>query len=146
MREKCTAIVLAAGQGRRMGSKVPKQFMVLRDHPVLYYSLQCFQECEWIQDILVVTNRENLDYVRATIAARYHLTKVRKILAGGKERLRFRLCGACGNVKTTDYVFIHDGARPLLDQKILERTLAGVRAYGACVAGMPSERYHKNRG
>ncbi len=138
MREKCTAIVLAAGQGRRMGSKVPKQFMVLRDHPVLYYSLQCFQECEWIQDILVVTNRENLDYVRATIADRYHLTKVRKILAGGKERYDSVYAGLreCEN---TDYVFIHDGARPLLDQKILERTLAGVRAYGACVAGMPSK-------
>ena len=61
MEKKCTAIVLAAGQGKRMGSQIPKQFLLLRDFPVLYYSLKCFQDCEWIQDIILVTNEESVE-------------------------------------------------------------------------------------
>ena len=67
MEKKCTAIVLAAGQGKRMGSQIPKQFLLLRGFPVLYYSLKCFQDCEWIQDIILVTNEESVEYVKEQI-------------------------------------------------------------------------------
>ncbi len=52
MKEKTTAIVLAAGQGKRMHSKIQKQFLEIQGHPVLYYSLKCFQESPLIHDII----------------------------------------------------------------------------------------------
>ena len=57
MSERNTAIVLAAGQGKRMHSKVQKQFLEIQGYPVLYYSLRCFQESPLIQDIILVTER-----------------------------------------------------------------------------------------
>ena len=58
----CTAIVLAAGQGKRMHSKVQKQFITLKGKPVLYYSLVCFQKSPEIQDIILVTSEESLEF------------------------------------------------------------------------------------
>ena len=56
--EKNTAIVLAAGQGKRMNSRIQKQFLEIDHRPVLYYSLECFQKSPLIQDIILVTGEE----------------------------------------------------------------------------------------
>ena len=138
MEKKCTAIVLAAGQGKRMGSQIPKQFLLLRGFPVLYYSLKCFQDCEWIQDIILVTNEESVEYVKEQIVDRYFLTKTRRIVTGGEERYDSVYAGLM-ECEGTDYVFVHDGARPLITREILERVFDGVKEYGACIAGMPSK-------
>ena len=55
---KCTAIVLAAGQGKRMNSKIQKQFLMLKGKPVLYYSLAVFEESPEIDEIILVTGKE----------------------------------------------------------------------------------------
>lgn len=136
--EKCTAIVLAAGQGKRMHSKIQKQFLAVKNHPVLYYSLKCFQESPLIQDIIVVTGEDVLSYCKDEIVEKYAFTKVKKIIPGGKERYDSVYAGllAC---EDCDYVFIHDGARPFITEEILERGLEGVKETGACVIGMPSK-------
>ena len=136
--EKCTAIVLAAGQGKRMHSKIQKQFLEIQGHPVLYYSLRCFQGSPIIQDIILVTGEEAISYCKNEIVEKYGLTKVTQIIAGGKERYDSVYAGllAC---QETDYVFIHDGARPFITEEILQRGLDAVRETGACVVGMPSK-------
>ena len=138
MKEKITAIVLAAGQGKRMHSKVQKQFLEIQDHPVLYYSLRCFQDSRLIDDIILVTGNDMISYCKNEIVDHYSFTKVSNVIAGGKERYDSVYQGllACTD---TDYVFIHDGARPFITEEILERGLAGVRETGACVVGMPSK-------
>ena len=120
MEEKCTAIVLAAGQGKRMGSKIQKQFLEIQGKPVLYYSLACFEASPLIEDIVLVTGEDCISYCQREIVEKYHLKKVKKIVAGGKERYDSVYAGllACEN---SDYVFIHDGARPFIDATILER-------------------------
>ncbi len=135
---KCTAIVLAAGQGKRMNSKVQKQFLCIQGHPVLYYSLQCFEKCSWITDIILVTGKDEIDYCREQIVDKYNFQKVSAIVAGGKERYNSVYNGlmACNQ---TDYVFIHDGARPFVTQEILQRGLECVKTKGACAAAMPSK-------
>ena len=85
---KCTAIVLAAGQGKRMKSKVQKQFLELKGKPVLYYSLACFEKSEEIQEILVVTGEESIEFVKKEIIEIYGFQKVKAVVAGGKERGR----------------------------------------------------------
>ncbi len=135
---KCTAIVLAAGQGKRMKSDVPKQFLKIQGYPVVYYSLQCFQNCSWMDEIILVTGEEEIAYCREHIVDAYGFTKVSRIVSGGRERYHSVYQGllACRN---TDYVFIHDGARPFITEELLERGLKCVREKGACVAGMPSK-------
>ena len=136
MKEKTTAIVLAAGQGKRMHSKIQKQFLEIQGHPVLYYSLKCFQESPLIHDIIIVTGEDMISYCKREIVERYQLTKVSAVIAGGKERYDSVYKGllACEECK---YVFIHDGARPFLDEEIIKRNIQAVREYQACVAGMP---------
>ena len=84
--ERNTAIVLAAGQGKRMHSKIQKQFLEIDHRPVLYYSLECFQKSPLIQEIILVTGEEMISYCKREIVERYHFTKVTKVIAGGKER------------------------------------------------------------
>lgn len=138
MKEKTTAIVLAAGQGKRMHSKVQKQFLKIQGHPVLYYSLKCFQDSPLIQDIVIVTGEDMISYCKREIVEHYEFSKVTAIIAGGKERYDSVYKGLLACEKT-DYVFIHDGARPFITEEILERGMFGVQETGACVVGMPSK-------
>ncbi|MCF0132370.1 MAG: 2-C-methyl-D-erythritol 4-phosphate cytidylyltransferase [Blautia sp.] len=135
---RCSAVVLAAGQGKRMNSKVQKQFLELHGRPIVFYSLECFQKSDMIDEIILVTGQESIQYCRKEIVERYGLDKVRAIVAGGSERYNSVYNGllACND---PDYVFIHDGARPFIDQEMLKRGLEGAMKTGACVIGMPSK-------
>ena len=136
--KKCTAIVLAAGQGKRMNSSIQKQFLEIKGYPVLYYSLKCFQDSPLIGEIVLVTSENAVSYCRSEIVKKYGFSKVTGIIAGGKERYDSVYAGllACGEC---EYVFIHDGARPFISEEILERGLTGVQETGACVIGMLSK-------
>lgn len=134
-KETYGAVVLAAGKGKRMHSAVQKQFLMLGGKPVIFYSLEQFEQCPFIDEIVLVTGEEEIDYCRKEIVEKFDFQKVKKIVAGGAERFLSVYNGlkAC----TCDFVYIHDGARPFVDQAILERTREDVKRYGACVAGMP---------
>ena len=135
---KNTAIVLAAGQGKRMHTKIQKQFLEIKGYPVLYYSLRCFQDSPLIEDIILVTGEESVLYCQKEIVDKYGFTKVTKVIPGGKERYDSVYQGllACEN---SDYVLIHDGARPFITEERLERGLTGAEETGACAVGMPSK-------
>ena len=137
-REKCTAVVLAAGKGRRMGTKIQKQYLEICGKPVLYYSLAAFAASPIIDEIVLVTGEGKTDYCRKNIIEAYGITKVNKIVVGGKERYE-SVYKALREIEPEGYVFIHDGARPFVDESIIERTYQAVKEYRACVAGMPSK-------
>lgn len=136
MKEHCTAIILAAGRGKRMKSKKKKQFLNIAGKPIVYYALECFERAPFIQDIILVTGEGYVEYCQKNIVEKYGLRKVRKVVAGGKERYDSVYEGlrACGK---TDYVYIHDGTRPFIDQDMLKRALDGAKQMGASVVGMP---------
>lgn len=133
---KTAAVVLAGGSGKRMHADVPKQYMTLCGHPLLYYSLRAFED-SFIDEIVLVTAAGEEEHCRATIVDRYGLRKVRAIVPGGKERYHSVMQGVKAVSTDADYIFIHDGARPFITQEILERVLADVREKQACVVGMP---------
>ena len=136
--EKCTAIVLAAGKGSRMGTKIQKQYLEICGKPVLYYSLAAFEASPVIDEIVLVTGEGQIDYCRENIVEAYGILKVSKIVVGGKERYE-SVYKALREIEPEGYVFIHDGARPFVDEPIIERTYQAVKKYRACVAGMPSK-------
>ena len=138
MAGKNTAIVLAAGQGKRMHSKIQKQFLEIQGHPVLYYSLRCFQDSPLIHEIILVTGEESVSYCKEEIVKKYGFSKVRKVTAGGKERYDSVYAGllCC---QDTDYVYIHDGARPFITEEMVLRGYEAVKRTNACVMGMPSK-------
>ena len=80
-----SAIVLAAGKGSRMKSDTAKQFMEVNGKPLMYYSLKVF-DASVVDEIILVTRGSDIDYVRSEIVERYGFRKVRRIVAGGKER------------------------------------------------------------
>ena len=132
---KIIAIVLAAGRGKRMQSDVAKQYLLVRNKPVLYYSLKAFQD-SIVDEIILVTAEKEITYCKEEIVDKYAITKVSRIVAGGKERYHSVYNGlkAC---KDAEVVLIHDGARPFVDEAIIERNVRMVKEHGACVTGMP---------
>ena len=144
------AIVLAAGRGKRMNSKVAKQYLMIKGKPVLYYALKQFED-SFMDDIILVTGAEDIAYCKENIVQKYGFTKIQKVVAGGKERYHSVYQGllAAGELfkalaeKTgsDEYeeacIYIHDGARPLITEEILVRARESVEKYGSGVVGMP---------
>lgn len=137
MGEKCTAIVLSAGKGSRMGTDKPKQYLDLCGRPVLYHSLKVFQD-SFIDEIVIVASKDDFTYIKEEITDKYGITKVSGITEGGAQRYDSVLNGLRA-VKGSDYVFIHDGARPFVDDEILKRAYETVRKFGTAIAAVPSK-------
>ena len=134
-KQKYTAIVLAAGSGKRMNSKVHKQYLIIQDRPVLYYSLKAFEDSA-VDEIVLVVGKGEEEFCRKEIVDKYGISKVKAIVEGGKERYHSVFEGL-KQTSDADYVLIHDGARPFVDQDIIRRCMQEVQKYQACVVGMP---------
>lgn len=140
-KKPCVAVVLAAGQGKRMGTSVQKQYIELEGKPLIYYALRTFQESEIIDAVVLVVGKGQVSYAENEIRLKYDFSKVRAIVEGGKERYDSVWKGLKAvDLKQEDsYIFIHDGARPFVDEGILRRGYETVERFRACVAGVPSK-------
>ena len=124
MKAKVTAIVLAAGKGSRMNSDVPKQYLTLLGKPVLFYSLQAFEKSD-VDEIILVTGSGEQEYCKREIVEKYHFNKVAHIVEGGAERYHSVHHGLLAT-KNVDYVMIHDGARPLISEEVINKAIETV--------------------
>lgn len=140
----CIAIVLAAGQGKRMESSLEKQYLEIGGKPLIYYSLKAFEESEIIDKVVLVVGKGQVGYVQKEIVDAYCFHKVEMITEGGKERYESVYEG----LKKVEsfkkrwngiYVFVHDCARPFVTEEILVRAYECVCEHMACVVGMPSK-------
>ena len=134
-KQKYAAIVLAAGSGKRMNSQVHKQYLIIQDRPVLYYSLKEFEDSA-VDEIVLVVGQGDEEFCRREIVDKYGISKVKAIVEGGKERFHSVFEGL-KQTSDADYVLIHDGARPFVNQDIISRCMQEVQKYQACVVGMP---------
>lgn len=135
---KTTAIVLAAGSGSRMNSNVKKQYMEICGKPLILYALEAFEK-SFIDEIILVLPANDIDYVTKNIVEPAGFSKIKAIVQGGSTRYHSVRLGLLAASKDTEAVFIHDGARPFIDEAMLTRALDAVRKYGACVIGMPAK-------
>jgi 2-C-methyl-D-erythritol 4-phosphate cytidylyltransferase len=129
-----TAIILAGGKGKRMGSKISKQYIELKEKPILYYTLTKFINCKDIDEIVLVLPKEEIDYCTKNILLKYSL-KVDKIVEGGKER-QDSVYNALEEIKDSDIVLIHDGARPFVSNRIIEDGIRFAKLYGGAAPGV----------
>lgn len=136
---KVTAIILSAGQGKRMGGRVNKQFLEIDGRPLLAYTLDKFQEHPLITDIVIVSREEEMAYCRQKVIAKYDFAKVKKIVPGGKERQDSVYQGLLALSEDTEWVVVHDGVRPLVSSEVITRVLQVAFAKGAAIVGVPAK-------
>lgn len=148
---RVTAILLAAGRGTRMGSGIRKQFMELAGRPVLSWSLNVLALSPIVTEIVLVipagggankSAEEEQEHIRRLFIDPHPeaaAAKVRALVPGGAERYNSVYNGLEAIQWPCDYVFIHDGARPLITEEMLEKLFRAVQEYKAVVAASPSK-------
>ncbi len=135
---RASAVIAAAGQGKRFGDGLPKQFLPLRGKPVLAYSVETFSKSDLIGEIIIVVPEDWARAVKTDIVDRLSIPKVTKIIPGGPERQDSVLNGFNSLSGTPDVVAVHDGARPLVSLELLEEVIRQASACGAALAALPS--------
>ncbi len=132
-----SVIIAAAGMSNRMGSKINKQFIWIEGKPILAHTIEKFEKCRYVDEIIIVTKEEEIEYCRKEIVKKYKFKKINKIVRGGKERQHSVYNGILALDKKTDIVLTHDGARPFVEIKNIEDGIKGVVDFGPCVIGVP---------
>jgi 2-C-methyl-D-erythritol 4-phosphate cytidylyltransferase len=134
MSNKAVAIIVAAGEGQRMGG-VDKMFTPINGRPALACVLDVFSDCKKVDQIIVVMSGKNIEACRKLVKAEAW-SKVKDTVVGGKRR-QDSVAEGLKRVKDVEWVVIHDGARPLVTVDLIERGLAAAKATGAAAAAVP---------
>lgn len=133
------AVILAGGQGNRMGLEIPKQFYSVHGKPILIYTLEEFQRHPQIDAIEVVCIDGWIDAVDS-FAKQYGITKLKWIVPGGdtcQESIRNGVYHLEGKAGAGDTVVIHDGIRPLVEPSVLTDVIGKCQKYGNAVTALP---------
>ena len=138
MKPICTAVIVAAGKGKRMGTEISKQFLPLCGKEILTHTVEKFETAKHIRDIVLVTGQDSLQDVR-DMMQEYNWKKVVSVVAGGKERQDSVWNGLQAVPADTEIVLIHDGVRPFVDEEILNDSIDTAMEMGGCVAGVPAK-------
>lgn len=134
------AVILLAGLGKRFGGDTPKQFQVVSGHPLCYYSINAFQKSSLIDEIILVSQREHYNEL-ASIVQNNGFNKVKSVVVGGQSRQessRNALEYLHTIAQDDDIILIHDGARPLVSEEIIEANVICAKENGACITAIPS--------
>lgn len=134
---KVSAIVLAAGRGKRMNSDINKQFLLINGKPLLYYSLKAFEGSE-VDEVVLVSSPGFVDFCKQEVVERYGFEKVKHFVEGGEERYNSVYNGICV-LEDVDYVLVHDSARPMVTIDIINLNIHEVKKCRACITAVPSK-------
>ena len=132
-----SVIIAAAGMSNRMGSKINKQFIAIGGKPILAHTIEKFEKCRYIDEIILVAKEEEIEYCRKEIVKKYKFNKVANIIRGGKERQDSIYNGILALNEKSNIVLTHDGARPFVKIENIEDGIKGTIEHGACVIGVP---------
>ena len=129
-----SAVIVAAGSGKRMGTATPKQFLQLNGREILSYTIETFDSSSDIDEIVIVTSPENTKHVKELSAA---FGKVKAVVNGGSERQYSVFNGLSALSPDCETVLIHDGVRPFVTHESISRIISETKKHGCCVLGMP---------
>ncbi|MDO5713180.1 MAG: 2-C-methyl-D-erythritol 4-phosphate cytidylyltransferase [Tissierellia bacterium] len=134
--QKVTVLIAAAGMGHRMELPINKQFLNIKGQTVLGMTLNAFEICKYVDDIILIIQEKEKDIVQGILKDRA-ITKPYQLVIGGKERQDSIWNGICALSSDTDIVLTHDGARPFITQNKIQAVIEGVHVTGASVLGNP---------
>lgn len=126
-----TAIIVAAGKGKRFGAEKPKQFIEILGKPLLIHTLEKFENCAAVNEIIVVLSEAEISDFRKTVE-KFNFNKIRKIVSGGETRAESVFNGLNSiNDEAAEIVAVHDGARPLVSVEEITHTISKTQDTGA---------------
>jgi 2-C-methyl-D-erythritol 4-phosphate cytidylyltransferase len=134
---KTAAIIVAAGSAERFGGKLPKQFKEVHGQPLLARTISRFEEAASIDSVIVAVAEEYLRYTSEHVIDPYGFQKVHKVVAGGDTRQQSVLKSLEALPISTEYVAIHDAARPLVTPSDIDRVVAQAHTDRAAILGIP---------
>lgn len=132
------AVIVAAGRGSRMRTAVSKQFLPLGGKPVWVHSAEVMDRMEETEEVVIVVPWDEVERVRSA-AAEYGLRKVTAVVPGGKDRQESVHAGITALSERTEWVMVHDAARPFVSEELIRRVQAAARECGAAVPGVPAK-------
>ena len=133
---KTTVIIPAAGSGKRMNSKLNKQFLEINNKPIIEYTIEAFENNEDITDIIIVTKETEIESIKKIIRENNY-KKIEHIVTGGNERqdsINNALKYIADDCKK---ILIHDGARPFIEGKVVKEVVNELNEYDAIAVGVP---------
>lgn len=134
---KTAAIIVAAGSAERFGGEVPKQFREVHGKPLLSWTIGQFERANSIDQVIVSVAEEYLLYTSENVIDPYDFHKVQKIIPGGVTRQESVLKSLRALPISTEFVAIHDGARPLVRPEDIDRVVAQAQVDRAAILGTP---------
>lgn len=137
MNSKISVLIPAAGQGKRMGTSVKKPYLMLGDKPILSHTIDRFEQNSAIDEIIVIVDESDFTICYEHVLAPFLYKKTRELISGGETRQVSVYNGLCALSDDVDYVIIHDGVRPFIDDDIIFRCLEATAECGASVAAVP---------
>ncbi|MGH7274609.1 MAG: 2-C-methyl-D-erythritol 4-phosphate cytidylyltransferase [Nitrospiria bacterium] len=134
---KVTAIIVAAGVGKRMGQTTPKQFLPLAGQPLLAHTLIPFEAVQEVREIIVLVPTGWEEHCRSVVIEKNGFKKVSKVISGGKERQDSVYIGLMEAATTSGVIVVHDGVRPLITEALIQISIKTAAHCGAAVVAIP---------
>lgn len=135
---KTAVIIAAGGTGSRMGLDFNKLFLMIDEKPVIAHTIDVFEKCSKVDEIVIVANENDIQTVKEIIED-FGYTKVKTIATGGSTRQESVYKGLLCVSEDTHIVAIHDAARPLINPAVVEQCIDAADEFGASAAGVPAK-------
>ena len=120
-----------------MGGAVSKPYLLLGGRPIISHTLRALSLSAEIQEIIIVTRPEEIDFCEREVVRRYNFDKVRAVVAGGEERQDSVYQGLKSLKAEVDIVLIHDAVRPFLTQRLISEVIKGATSFKSAVVALP---------
>ena len=131
--QKCGAVIVAAGSASRMGG-IDQVMAALKGEPMIVRTVRAFQNCDAIKEIIIVTRE---DLIRPISGLCSKMDKVKAVVVGGSSRQESVGLGLNALSSDIQLAAIHDGARPLITDAVIDRTVRAAHSYGAAAPAIP---------
>jgi 2-C-methyl-D-erythritol 4-phosphate cytidylyltransferase len=136
--QKTWAIIVAAGQGRRMKDPVRKQYRKVAGLPVISHTLRVFDTCAIVDEMVLCVPRQDIDFCREELIKPANPTKNIILVAGGDTRQESVFNGLQAIESNDGFIVIHDGVRPFITSEQITACVEGAANHGACILGIPA--------
>jgi len=134
---KTVAIIVAAGKSIRLKDRLPKQFLEIANKPILAHTVEKFERCDLVDEILMVVPEDYLGYCSTEVVDRFDFRKIKMIISGGEERQDSVYDGLLAIPNNTSIVLVHDGVRPFVSVSKIEESINLCKEYKAVILALP---------